>query len=632
MKLKKLLSIILSVLLLTAVIPLGTFTASAATYSGSCGTNVTWKYDDSTYTLTISGRGAIKDYSVSYNGTFFTGAPWKSYYQDIKMVVINSGVTSIGSYVFYGCTGLTSIIIPDSVTSIGQEAFRGCTGLSSIIIPNSVTSIGDSAFRDCTGLTSITIPDSVISIGNYVFYGCTGLTSVTISNSVTSIGWRAFYGCTRLTSITIPDSVTSIGSYAFYGCSILKTVTMPSKMTSDIPEHLFYNCIALKKINIPYGITSIGKDAFYNCLSLESIVIPDGVTFIGSSAFGSCSKLKSVTLPDSIISIGNYSFLGCKSITDVYYTGTESMKDDIVFGTGNDCLLNVTWHYQCKHKGGIATCNRKAICSQCGEEYGEFNPSNHSGNTDVRGVKGTTCNENGYTGDTYCLDCGEKIATGETISALGHNYNSVITSPTCTEQGYTTYTCSRCGNNYKDDYVVALGHIGGTATCHNKATCNRCGGEYGGFNYTNHTGGTEIRGSKPATCAEMGYTGDTYCVGCGTKIKTGTNVPTIDHKYQWKVTRLATENNVGLKEEICSVCGHKSGNTIEIIYTGHITGDINGDSAVDNKDLTRLFQYLSNWDVTVNEAALDVNGDDSVDNKDLTRLFQYLSNWEVEIY
>lgn len=63
----------------------------------------------------------------------------------------------------------------------------------------------------------------------------------------------------------------------------------------------------------------------------------------------------------------------------------------------------------------------------------------------------------------------------------------------------------------------------------------------------------------------------------------------------------------------------------------HIPGDINNDGTVDNKDLTRMFQYLSDWGVEVNEAALDVNGDKSVDNKDLTRLFQYLSNWDVEI-
>ena len=104
------------------------------------------------------------------------------------------------------------------------------------------------------------------------------------------------------------------------------------------------------------------------------------------------------------------------------------------------------------------------------------------------------------------------------------------------------------------------------------------------------------------------------------------------HTYQWVVTKEATEDEDGLKEEICSVCGHISGEQEAIIFKDYVPGDINGDSEVDNKDLIRLFQYLSNWEVEVNEDALDVNGDGSVDNKDLTRLFQYLSNWDVEIF
>ena len=64
----------------------------------------------------------------------------------------------------------------------------------------------------------------------------------------------------------------------------------------------------------------------------------------------------------------------------------------------------------------------------------------------------------------------------------------------------------------------------------------------------------------------------------------------------------------------------------------YIPGDINNDGNVNNKDFSRLFQYLSGWDVEVNEAALDVNGDGSVNNKDATRLFQYVSGWNVNIY
>ena len=124
-----------------------------------------------------------------------------------------------------------------NVTSIGVFVFSGCSGLTSVTIPSSVTSIGTYAFYNCSGLTSVTIPSSVTGIGNYVFYGCKGLTSITIPSSVTSIGEYAFSGCSGLTSITIPSSVTSIGSYAFSVCSNLTSVTMerstPVSITSD---------------------------------------------------------------------------------------------------------------------------------------------------------------------------------------------------------------------------------------------------------------------------------------------------------------------------------------------------------------------------------------------------------------
>ena len=269
------------------------------------------------------------------------------------------------------------------------------------------------------------------------------------------------------------------------------------------------------------------------------------------------------------------------------------------------------------------------ICKICGATVSgddtplDLDPTNHEGETEVRNAKDATCTEAGYTGDTYCLGCGEKIADGEDIEALGHS--------------------------------------GGTATCHSKAVCGTCGEEYGEFDPNNHDGETEVRDAKDATCTEAGYTGDTYCLGCGAKIADGEDIDTIahtvgewifdqvshhrhcdmcdedvdvgEHAYQWVVVTPATMEADGLKKEVCSICGYESGNTDVIPkLENHTPGDINGDGAVNNKDLTRLFQYLSDWDVQVTEAALDVNGDGNVNNKDLTRLFQYLSDWDVEIH
>ena len=214
---KKAISVLLCLCLVLSVFTVVPFAASAAEVApqeqrvgASSGTTggCTWTLDNNG-NLTISGNGAMGDYSSRYSGgTYITTAPWGA---NIKTVVIEGGVTSIGGCAFFGCTGLTSVTIPDSVTSIGWHAFWDCTGLTSVTIPDSVTSIGEYAFYGCKLLTSVTIPDSVTSIGSSAFSGCIGLTSVTIGNRVTSIGDDAFYGCTGLTSVTIPDSVTSIG-------------------------------------------------------------------------------------------------------------------------------------------------------------------------------------------------------------------------------------------------------------------------------------------------------------------------------------------------------------------------------------------------------------------------------------
>ena len=337
---------------------------------GACGENVNWVMTlDGT--LTISGTGEMADYSGSDNFV-----PWAAAQEYIQSVVIESGVTSICSGAFHGCTVLTSVTIPGSVTDIGGSAFEGCTGLTRVVLPHGVTSIGMYAFDRCSALTDVTIPNSVTMIGDGAFYGCTGLANVTIPDGVTSIGDYTFEDCSSLTSVTIPDSVTSIGYRAFYTCKALTSVTIPGGVTK-IGDNAFYGCNALTDIyyggygidwlkaggghdrapenaavhfkddlygkgacgeNVDWVMTAGGTltisgtgamaDCEWNsapwaraCSEITSIVIGDGVTSIGNNAFQYCSSLTGAAIPGSVTAIGSSVFYGCDALTDIYYGG-----------------------------------------------------------------------------------------------------------------------------------------------------------------------------------------------------------------------------------------------------------------------------------------------------------------------
>ena len=165
---KRILSVVLVLSMMVSFMPI---IASAAT-SGTCGNNLTWKLDNGT--LTISGTGEMKNYSVNLNQS----TPWHSNIKSIKSVVIEKGVMNIGDYAFYDCSSLTSITIPNNVTSIGASTFENCSNLTSITIPKNVTIIGGYAFKKCSNLTSITISTSVTDIYEYAFENCTNLKDV----------------------------------------------------------------------------------------------------------------------------------------------------------------------------------------------------------------------------------------------------------------------------------------------------------------------------------------------------------------------------------------------------------------------------------------------------------------------
>ena len=187
------------------------------------GSDVTWRLTEntdgsSTYTLKISGSGAMEDYQTS------SSRPWNNFRDQITSVVISPGITSIGNCAFTLFSKLIHVDIADSVISIGDRAFSYCSSLTDIKIPQSVTYIGGVVFRECTNLSSITLSNNITSIGPFAFEKCTNLTSITIPGSVTAIGPNAFEDCTNLTSITIPGSVISISWNVFDGCTSLNDI------------------------------------------------------------------------------------------------------------------------------------------------------------------------------------------------------------------------------------------------------------------------------------------------------------------------------------------------------------------------------------------------------------------------
>ena len=178
--------------------------------------------------------------------------------------------------------------------------------------------------------------------------------------------------------------------------------------------------------------------------------------------------------------------------------------------------------------------------------------NNHDGDTEVRDAVAATCNKDGYTGDTYCLGCGEKIAEGKTIPATGEHVNAA--GKWESDGANHWQVCDSCGTEFNK-----AAHEGGEATCSAKAVCEVCSAEYGELDPDNHVN-TEIRGAVAATEEAEGYTGDKWCLDCDQMIEEGTVIAKLDHTHAMVKTeaKAATcEEDGNIEYYTCSKCGKK---------------------------------------------------------------------------
>lgn len=261
------------------------------------------------------------------------------------------------------------------------------------------------------------------------------------------------------------------------------------------------------------------------------------------------------------------------------------------YGNQTDCVYKVVDDVASTcHTFGYTTYE----CETCGHGYStykkEYDSTNHEGGIEVKDAIEATCNTNGYTGDTYCLGCGDMIAPGTTITAdpAIHPHENMQDyegkAATCQTEGYKAYKyCDQCGTyeiaketiakkdhkftTYKSngdgthtatcdtcDPTVGTpatkdGNCsGGTANCVDKAVCTVCGGKYGDFDSANHKTVNTVK-KKDSTCQTVGHEAYRKCEACGVDIDPITPIAKKDHVYgSWSA------NNDGTHSRSCTTC------------------------------------------------------------------------------
>ena len=276
---------------------------------GSCGENLTWTLSKDGL-LTVSGNGKMDNYDSAKK------TPWHDYADQIKEIIVEKGVTSIGNFAFYGLTDIQEIMLPKGMEVVGDYALKGCTSLESVELPKYLWKIGESAFYGCKSLKAMNMPDTITVMGAYAFKGCESMESLHISNSLYGLNESAFYGCKSLTEVVVPEGIKRIDGYVFKNCLGVTKVELPSTL-AKLGESAFYGCASMKNIVIPDEVTSIGGYTFKNCLALEEVTLPENLTTIGEAALYGCSNLKEIVIPDTVTKINSYAFKNCVSLKDI---------------------------------------------------------------------------------------------------------------------------------------------------------------------------------------------------------------------------------------------------------------------------------------------------------------------------
>ncbi|MCM1285815.1 MAG: leucine-rich repeat protein [Acetobacter sp.] len=516
---KKILSFILSAVIIITSVSGMTITANADT--GSCGANVSYNFNSDTGALVISGTGAMTDYSTNNRPVWFG--------KEVKTIAVQSGVTSIGNRAFQSLSSVTAISIADTVKSIGERAFEGAAaGASPLIAINisaNVESIGDKAFRGMTKVSAF---------------------NVNGSNKNFSSDDGVLYNKDKTVLIAAPPRVA------------VDTLILPSTLT-EIKADAFYKSQTVKNIIMPASVNIVG-DGITSVFSSSSDLT---VYYSNNSEFGWSAYLKNSNINGKPYPVISFKYCNGEVVDKEYMPFTKG--SDVIAPVPTKPLINgdkthnvysfsadyadVTENAEYNESFVTEPCDfskydivkeptvlengiGRYTCVVCGctdDVVIPKEPCYHNGERKIVGAINPTCTENGYSGDEVCLLCNQYVNYGEAVEATGHHHElSTVVNPICTEQGYTVYKCADCDDSYEADYVEATGHS------------------------------YDIKVTKPASCTSTGIV--TYtCTACEeTKNEV---IAKTSHKYK-TATAKATASKNGSRITKCTDCNAVKSNTV----------------------------------------------------------------------
>ena len=345
-----------SVVPITASAKVTNVVSSSATSknSGKWDKNAKWSYNSKTKTLTITGKGTLKnvdvkvpskiDHIVVKNGITTLDEFSLNYAKDVKDITLPSSIRKIDDYAFarnyYDYEADEYVRFPKSVKiyaeygSVTEEFCKtskfhfgnkyGVNFQCNFYPVNKSKNRTSGACGvntvnwklDKNGKMAITGKGTMYGKPATQTFDKTKVKEVVVGNGVTDIYPNCFKDYTNLKKVTLPDSITKIGARAFAGCKNLQTVVIPKEI-NKIGAYAFENCVKMKDVQLPDTITYLGAGIFKNCKSITVATLPINYTLVPDKMFSGCTNITKVNLSDNIERIGSGSFISCSKLKNI---------------------------------------------------------------------------------------------------------------------------------------------------------------------------------------------------------------------------------------------------------------------------------------------------------------------------